>query len=101
MSRSYKKTPVVNDHKRKSTKENKQIANRKVRRMNKKLDGAPSRSYHKRATQSYDITDYAWWWTKEQAKKEYANGGLGNYIYNHYPTMGDWLNYWEKCVRRK
>ena len=101
MSRSYKKSPIINDHRRRSTKENKQIANRRVRRMNKKLDGAPSRSYYKRATESWDISDYAWYWSKEQAIKEYEENELNKYIYKNYPTLSDWLAYWEKCAKRK
>ena len=101
MSRSYKKTPIVNDHKRKGTKARKQSANRKLRRMNKNLDGAPSRSYHRKANESWDISDYAWYWTKEEARQRYLDGGYNSYIYIHYPTLEDWLDYWEKCARRK
>lgn len=101
MSRSYKKSPWVNDHKRRTTKENKQIANRRFRRMAINDDRAPSRSFHKRYNESWDISDYCWRWTKEDAKQAYANGSLNNYIYNHYPTMQDWLNYWAKCCERK
>lgn len=101
MSRSYKKNPWVNNHKRKSTKENKQIANRRVRRMNKNLDWAQSASYYKRQTDSWDITDYCWRWTREEARQEYECGKLSNYIYSEYPTVADWLNYWEKCCYRK
>lgn len=101
MSRSFKKNPWFSDHKRKTTKENKQIANRKLRRKVIKFDCAPSRAYHKRANESYDICDWKGRWTKEEAKQAYANGSLSNYIYNHYPTMQDWLNYWAKCCERK
>ena len=101
MSRSYKKNPWVNDHKRNSTHQNKKLASRRVRRMNKNLDGALSPSYYKRITESYDISDYCWRWTKEEAKQEYENWGLSGYIYTNYPTLEDWLNYWEKCCRRK
>ena len=101
MSRSYKKQPVVNDHKRKSTKQNKQIANRIVRRRNKNLMSISSRAYYKRMTETWDITDYAWRWTKEQAIHEYTNNSLNKYIYKEYPTLEAWLDYWEKCCKRK
>lgn len=101
MSRSYKKNPFVNNHMRKGTKENKKIANKKVRRMNKNLSCAPSASCHKRQTETWNITDYCWRWTKEDAKKEYENGSLSTYIYEHYPTVEAWLNYWAKCCYRK
>ena len=101
MSRSYKKNPWVNDHKRRWTKESKRIANRRFRRMDINYDGAPSRSFHKRYTQPYDICDFCWYWSERQAKDAYTNGELNNYIYSHYPTMGDWLNYWAKCAKRK
>lgn len=101
MSRSFKKEPVVNDHKRKSTKKNKQIANRRVRRINKKLTSISPRSYHKRMTETWDITDYAWRWTQRQAVQEYVDGSLSEYIYEHYPSLEAWLDYWERCCKRK
>lgn len=101
MSRSYKKNPWVNDHKRKTTKENKQIANRKFRRMDINDDSAPSRSFHKKYNESYDISDYCWRWTKAEAIQEYENDSLNSYIYVHYPTLESWLSYWEKCCKRK
>lgn len=97
MSRSYKKSPWVNDHKAKSTKRNKQIANKKVRQSDEEM----SRSSYKKISESWDISDFRWYWTKKEAKSEYENGLLSNYIYKHYPTIQKWLNYWEKCCRRK
>lgn len=101
MSRSFKKNPWVNDHKRNSTHNNKKIASRRVRRINKNFDGAQSPSYYKRMTQSWDISDYCWRWTKREAQQEYENGALSQYIYNRYPTVEDWIKYWDKCCHRK
>lgn len=100
MSRSYKKTPVVNDHKRKTTKDNKRLANRRVRR-SKDSEVLPMRGEYKKMTESYDISDYGWRWTRNQAKEEYASGKLSHYIYEHFPTVDSWLEYWAKCCLRK
>lgn len=101
MSNSYKKNPWVNDHKRKVTKSNKREANKEVRRVAKKFDDVGQKAYYKKMTESWDITDYKQRWTKEEAKQEYENGELSDYIYKHYPTLEKWLHYWEKCCYRK
>lgn len=69
--------------------------------MNKNLDWAQSASHYKRQTETWDITDYRWRWTKEEARQDYECGKLSDYIYDNYPTIIDWLKYWEKCCRRK
>lgn len=107
MSRSYKKNPYVTDHKRRSTKQSKRLANRRVRR---RLCGEDTlgRIQHKKYTESWDICDYKWRMTRQEAiqwyEETYAwheSGGSLKYFLKRYPTLESWLECWEKCYRRK
>ena len=105
MSRSYKKNPYVTDHKRRSTKQSKRIANRKVRRRLYDEDTL-GRIQHKKYTESWDICDYKWRMSREEAIKWYEkrikdDSLRGDYVRRRFPTLESWLNYWEKCYRRK
>ena len=104
MSRSYKKNPYVTDHKRRSTKQSKRIANRRVRQRLRFDEDMPVRSQHKKYTETYDICDYKWRMSKEEAIQWYESEGFGiasNYFKERYPTLELWLEYWEKCYKRK
>jgi len=105
MSRSYKKNPFCTDHKRRWTKERKQLANRTVRRRVKDMnEDMPARLPHKKMTESWNISDYGWRMTREEAIEWYlykAEHEASEYFLNHYPTLEAWLKYWEKCHRRK
>ena len=104
MSRSYKKNPYVTDHKRRSTKQSKRLANRRVRRRINNEDTL-GRIQHKKYTESWDICDYKWRMSKEEAIRIYERRTKDNswtgYLLKNYPTLKDWLNYWEKCHKRK
>ena len=100
MSRSYKKHPYVTDHSQ-GTKSMKRIANRTVRRRLKNDEDMPARLQHKKMTESWDICDYKWRTTREQAIQWYLYECDNSYIKKHYPTLESYLNYWEKCHRRK
>lgn len=100
MSRSYRRFHVVKDH----SKGQKQLANRKVRHTYK-LDQLKGGKYKKMYPQ-WDICDYCWIWTKEDAiaswyeeESEHYNG----YAWRHekFGTLEEWLKYWDKCVKRK
>ena len=112
MSKSYKKFHVVKDH----NKGQKQLANRKIRRTNK-LDPLKGGDY-KKMYPTWDICDYCWVWTKEDAIAEWyeeegehytkpgeirKRGDRRSYPWRHnrFGTLEKWLEYWEKCVRRK
>lgn len=102
MSRSYKKNPYVTDNG--STKQNKRIANRTVRRRLKQDEDMPVRLPHKKMTESYDICDFRWRMTREDAIHWYENEmehKASAYFKKHYPTLEAWLKYWEKCYIRK
>lgn len=104
MSRSYKKNPYVTDHKRKSTKQSKRIANRKVRRRLGQDEDMPARLHHKKMTESWDICDYKWRMDRNQAIEWYitlSQYEASDYFKKRYPTLESWLEYWEKCYIRK
>ena len=105
MSRSYKKNPYVTDHSQ-GTKSMKRIANRTVRRRLKEDEDMPARLKHKKMTESWDICDYKWRTTREEAIQWYyemmnRNDYRSEYWKKYYPTLESYLNYWEKCHRRK
>ena len=102
MSRSYKKNPFLTDNG--NSKNEKRIANRKFRRQINLDEDMPARPRHKKYTESWDICDYKWRMTKQEAidwyhtKMKYE---ASDYFKKHYPTLEAWLKYWEKCYRRK
>lgn len=104
MSRSYKKNPYVTDHKRRSTKQSKRLANRRVRRRLRDEDTL-GRIQHKKYTESWDICDWKWRMSREEAIEWYkqctAEESWGAYFIKRFPTLEDWLKYWEKYYKRK
>ena len=104
MSRSYKKNPFVTDHRRGTTKSLKRLANRAFRRKISCDEDMPARLPHKKMTESWDICDYRWRMTREDAirwYKYYSNYEASAYFKKRYPTLEAWLKYWEKCYVRK
>lgn len=104
MSRSYKKQPWYTDHKRKTTKQNKAIANRQFRRRIKFSDAdgelPVSRSLSRKVTNQWDICDYKDRMTRQEAIEWYLEIGT---LLNHrvFRDLETWLKYWEKCHVRK
>ena len=101
MSRSYKKNPYATDNG--NSKNGKRIANRKFRRTlyNENTGG---RLQHKKYTESWNICDYRWRMTREDAIHWYKNEmehKASSYFKKRYPTLEAWLKYWDKCYRRK
>ena len=100
MSRSYKRFYVVKDH----NKGQKALANRKIRRANKLTP--IKRGNYKKLYPQWEICDYCWPWTKEEAIAswyEEESEHYNNYAWRHkeFKTLENWLNYWSKCVKRK
>jgi hypothetical protein len=93
MSRSRKKSPIVKDPANKGMK---RLANKKVRRTN----NIPSGKAYKKVFESWDISDYRWIWTKEDAIDSYMNEQNSRFHKRH-ETLEEYLKYWEKCVKRK
>lgn len=105
MSRSYRRFHTVKDRGNKSQK---QIANKHFRR-NYKEELLQNGTYKKTYPQ-WDICDFNWRWTKEDAIAEWYEeetdhyiNGRGNCAWRHkqFKTLENWLNYWSKCVQRK
>ena len=105
MSRSYKKNPYVTDGYGGDRKTSKRIANRKVRRIVRSMgEDMPTRIQHKKMTCTWDICDYRWRMTREDAIHWYENemaNEASDYFKKRYPTLEAWLKYWDKCYRRK
>ena len=109
MSRSYKKNPVSKDNQRGGA----QYAKRRSAHRSRNLpveseDGETlmsSRSAFKKIFRDqYDIHDYVYRWSREEAIVEYESAQKSPEEYRwmkRYPTLESFLNYWEKCVRRK
>lgn len=98
MSRSYKHNPFLTDNG--NSGYSKRIANRICRRKLKNVYSAPSRSYFKRLTDSWEICDWKWRETREEAIEWYLHEAPDVY-HEMYPTLEDWLNEWAKWHRRK
>lgn len=94
MSRSYKKNPVCTDKHRKTTKQKKKFANKKVRKSKNLSDG----KIYKKVSESYDIYDFATYWSWNKAKKDWKKN---EYLQTYYPTLKDFYHYWLKHCKRK
>jgi len=102
MSRSYKKNPIIKDN-GKGKKDMKAIANRAVRRKlnDPEYEIADGKAY-KKEFESWNIADYVARWTKEEAIAEYDKRCVEEDGFRkEWPTLESWLNFWEKCMRRK
>ena len=100
MSRSYRRNHFVKDH----NKGQKDLANRKLRRTNKltPLKGGDYKKY----SEQWDICDFNWSWTREDAIAKWYEEEADHYKgmdwrHESFGTLEKWLNYWEKCVKRK
>lgn len=101
MSRSYRKNPMVKDH----NKGQKRIANQTLRRNNNKLESLKGGNYKKMYPQ-WDICDWCYVWPMQDAIDSWYEEEADHYKgwawrHEQYKTLENWLNYWEKCVRRK
>lgn len=115
MSRSYKKNLYVRDNQRGGAKKAKREAASRIRNIpidedNDVLAGKSSR-FKKVNKDSYDIHDYSWLWTEEDARETYrllqekAKDGLLNVaetaILKKYPTEKKYLSlFWAKHFRK-
>lgn len=94
MSRSFKKSNWVKDSNNKNMK---RFANKKVRHSK----DIPSGKAYKKYFCSYEISDYKWIWTRQEAIQEYNKGLRSKYLRDRFATLEEYLKYWEKCVKRK
>ena len=103
MGKSYKRTPIIKDNGN-SKKSQKRQATHSVRNKLKRGIEISNGNAYKKHYESYDIADYVCRWTKEEAIKQYEKPCRYSWETNwkeEYPTLEDFLNYWEKCMRRK
>lgn len=122
MSRSYKKNPYCTDGRKSTPKKMKQIANRCVRRRNKRIVFGYlyrekkycdmltlDRMSYKRFYNSWDIHDWISRWTKAEAIHKWEHP---HWIYDQYRNewYHSWIDfntreemeqYWAKYYRRK
>lgn len=109
MSRSYKKNPWVTDHKRKSSKISKRLANQQFRRKISLEEDMAARPKHKKYTESWSICDYKDRMSRLEAIYHYENMERVQAAYptihfkffKRFPTLDKWLAHWEKWYRRK
>jgi len=98
MSRSYKHNPYCTDGHPGTTKESKRFANKKVR--NTDLEELPPKGKsYKKISESYDIHDWINRWTKEEAIKNWEEAKERRYWAEK--SFEEYMNYWEKCCKRK
>ena len=98
MSRSYKKTAVVKDHDSRLTphhRKGKTIASRTVRRTDIKLDGG----LYKKLFCSYNISDYAFYMTEEDFRREWENGS--GWLGRRYRTYKEAYRKWYVTYKGK
>ena len=98
MSRSYKKNPFVTDKNNKRI--GKRLAKKRVRKLALSEDalGGSKSAQYKKVYPQYDICDYCWYWTKEDAIKDWQETER---LQQLYPTLELFLEYWAKCSKRK
>ena len=105
MSRSYKKHPWITDHKCRTTKNLKRLANQSVRRRINQLDELPTNhGFSKKMTERWDICDYKWRMTREEAIDYWttrANNPAHPYFIESWPTLEKYMKMWSKYHYRK
>ena len=89
MSKSYKKYPVVRQE-----KVDKKYYNRKLRQL--KTDISYKCGEFKKL---YVCDDWHYQWTREEAIRQYLESD--RYPNESFPTLESWLQYCEKCTKRK
>ena len=89
MSRSYRKYPVV-----RQTKVDKKYYNRRARRLKNDV-GYKGGEFKK----LYMRDNWHYRWSREEATIEYLESN--RFPNSAFPTLESWLQYWEKCARRK
>lgn len=95
MSRSYKKQPYNCDGN--SARSGKKFANKKVRQLD--IEALPPKgNAYKKVYEQYDIRDWIYRWTWEEALAWYRKHPEQ---YSKYPTEKDFYRYWYKIMRAK
>lgn len=90
MSRSYKKYPIIRQEKEDYRHLNRQL------RYDKFAEFPKGSSFKKHKPHWYT---WAYRWTREQAISSYYE--RRKQMKRDFPTLEEWLNYWESCCIRK
>lgn len=98
MSRSYKKNPWVTDHKAGTTKDTKKFANKTVRHKKNLPSG---KAAYRKVFESWNICDYKYMWTWEEAKKKWEESDKDDHIKRRFPDLKSYYRYWLKCTKGK
>ena len=100
MSRSYRKNPVVTDNN--DSHQSKKLASRSLRRKLKNSDELLKGSSYKKHYESWDICDYKFRKTREEAiEGYYSSCNRYKYFKEEFPTLEDYLKWWYKTYLRK
>ena len=99
MSRSYKHQPIATDGSPRSTHQSKKLASRKVRQYLKSSDELLQGAIYKRHFESYEIHDYKFRYSWEEAKQDYFSGEFRHH--NRFPDLQDFYKWWRKYYRDK
>ena len=104
MSRSYKHSSFVVDNKGHNLRRRyfKRYHNKAIRNKLNNSDELMQGSIHKKYTNSWDICDYRWYWSEEQAVIDYYQRYNEQWWFReNYPTLEDWLKHYNKEMRYK
>lgn len=110
MSRSYKKHPYVTDGSPRETKKDKRIAAGRIRNLDPESDASDvlsgkSARFKKINQDTYDIHDYSFRWTREQAIEAFENESDPDSPYSYHSRYGTLENFlhkvWAKWYKRK
>ena len=96
MSRSYKKNTYCNDGATPRTRIAKRFANKAVRRA-EDIECNKHGNY-KKVYDTWNIHDYRYKVTWEEAKKDYEEK---DYLQKRYPTLKSYYRHWYKCFKSK
>lgn len=100
MSRSYKKNGWCKEHHVHNI--SKRYANKRVRNYNS--EELLQNSDYKKVYESYDISDFRWYCSMEDAIAEYEESKAGRgytWIAKKFHTLKEYLFYWYKCHKMK
>lgn len=102
MSRSYRKNPILKDG-GKSSKENKQLANRRVRRvLNRNHDyEIKNGNAYRKINETWNINDYVSRFTEKEASDYYdsmirSDNYWDRWFLEEYPTKEAWMKKYRK-----
>lgn len=109
MSRSRRKSQFVTDNHGHNFRRKfmKKYSNKSLRSRLKNSDELMQGSEFKKHFESWDICDYKYFWSKEDAidtyyRRIHENGKYGgvnrSWFARRYPTLNDWLKYYYKTV---